>query len=343
MRRTAFVFLLATALMMTIYAQHPSEVESSSEKHDGLVSDSILSEKDSSFTDSTKLLSDSVSTLPVNSMNRSRRRITPVNNAATRTQAINENLNDTARANALRRARSTSYTDDKGAVIFIDTVTGEKWIDSTAISMLPKMKCPLFWSASVGVNIWDPLMRAFGQHYGLFDVWAQMNFHNRYLPIVEIGMGEMNYRPPTQDFTFRVPAVPFFRIGADYNFFYNSNPDYLLLAGLRYGISTYTYSVNDITLDSDYWHETADFSIPSQSATAGWLEIRFGVRVKIWKAISMGWNFRYAFMLHESKSKYGEPWYIPGFGTRGNAIGGTFSIIYTLPLEKLNKKSVDGV
>lgn len=266
-----------------------------------------------------------------------RRRMTPVNNAATRTQPINENRNDTARINAARRARSTSYTDEKGTVVFIDTVTGEKWIDSTAIMSQPKMKHPLLYSASAGINIWDPVMRIFGQHYGLFDIWAQINLHNRYLPVFEIGMGQMNYRPKASDFTFRVPASVYFRIGADYNFFYNSNPDYLLVAGLRYGFSPFKYEVRDITLDSPYWDETAVFDITSQNATAGWLEIRLGVQVKIWGPVSMGWNFKYSKMLHESRNPAGEPWYVPGFGTRGPGIGGSFSIIYTLPIDKPNK------
>lgn len=272
-----------------------------------------------------------------------RRRVTPVNNAATRTQAINETRNDTAKINAARRARSTSYTDDKGAVVFVDTVTGEKWVDSTLIASVPRMKCPLFYSASAGVNIWDPVMRAFGQKYGLFDLWVQLNLHNRYLPVFEVGLGEMNNRPKASDFTFRVPTAIYFRLGADYNFFYNSNPDYLLTAGLRYGFSPFRFEVNDITLDSPYWDETATFSIPGQSVTAGWLEIRLGVRVRIAGPISLGWNFRYSKILHESKNPYGKPMYVPGFGTRGPGIGGTFSVIYTLPLVHLNKKEAEEV
>ena len=272
-----------------------------------------------------------------------RRRISPVNNAATRTQAVNETRNDTAKINAARRAKSTSYRDDRGMLVFVDTVTGEQWVDSTAMSTLPKMKHPLLYSGSVGVNIWDPVMRAFGQRYGLFDAWVQLNLHNRYLPVFEVGLGQMDHRPKTSDFTFRVPASVYFRIGADYNFFYNSNPDYLLVAGLRYGFSPFSYEVRDIVLDSPYWDETAVFDIPSRNATAGWLELRLGVIVKIWGPISMGWNFKYSKMLHESKSAVGQPWYVPGFGTRGPGIGATFSVIYTIPLERLNKPGRTGV
>ncbi|MDE6276993.1 MAG: hypothetical protein K2M06_02690 [Muribaculaceae bacterium] len=272
-----------------------------------------------------------------------RRRITPVNNAATRTQHVNETRNDTARINAQRRARSTSYTDDKGSIVFVDTLTGEQWVDSSLIARVPRMTKPLIYSGSIGVNIWDPVMRIFGQHYGLIDAWVQLNMHNRYLPVFELGVGQTDHRPVTGNYTFHVPASVYFRLGADYNFFYNSNPDYLLLAGLRYGFSPFRYGVRDIVLDTDYWHETATFDIPLRSATAGWLELRLGVRVKIWGPISMGWYFKYSKMLHESKNTAGQPSYVPGFGTRGPGIGGSFSIIYTIPLTHLNKSKATEV
>ncbi|MDE6311926.1 MAG: hypothetical protein K2L96_08960 [Muribaculaceae bacterium] len=274
---------------------------------------------------------------------RSRRRVNPVNTVATRTQHINETRNDTSRINARRRAQSTTFTDEKGKVIFLDTVTGEQWIDSSLIARVPKMTKPLIYSGSVGVNIWDPVMRIFGQKYGLIDVWAQLNMHNRYLPVFEFGVGQTDNRPETSNYTIRVPASVYFRLGADYNFFYNSNPDYLMTAGVRYGFSPYKWGVKNIVLDSEYWGEVVDFEIPTQRATAGWFEFRFGVRVKIAGPISMGWNFRYAIMMHESKSAFGQSSYVPGFGSRTSGIGGTFSIIYTLPLSGLNKSKAPEV
>ena len=89
-----------------------------------------------------------------------RRRATPVNTAATTTQAVNETATDTSRINAKRRAASISYLDERGRTIFVDTVTGEEWTDSTVINSVPKMEYPLFHALTVGVNVWDPIMRA---------------------------------------------------------------------------------------------------------------------------------------------------------------------------------------
>ncbi len=275
---------------------------------------------------------------------REQRRATPVNNAATATQAVNETKNDTARIYAAKRAAAgVTFVNDNGFTVYVDSISGEEWIDSTSVRKVPKMEFPLFHSLSVGLNLWDPLMRAFGQHYGVADAQAQLWLHNRYAPTVEVGLGQASDTPSGMNFTYRSPVSVYFRIGADYNFLFNSNPDYMVFAGVRYGFSPFSYSVDNISLDSPYWDETAKFNIPSQHATAGWFEVGFGLRVKLWGPVSAGWSFKYRSILHESKAKYGEPWYIPGFGARGSSVSGTFSVVYTIPLQHLNKPKADAV
>ena len=112
---------------------------------------------------------------------------------------------------------------------------------------------------------------------------------------------------------------------------------------MRFGFSPFSYAVDDVVLNSEYWGETSRFDIPSQNATASWFEIGLGLRVKIWGPISAGWEFKYHSLSHCSKGQYGEPWYIPGYGTRGSSITGSFSISYTLPLSHLNKKAEEAV
>lgn len=266
-----------------------------------------------------------------------RRRMTPVDNPSTVTQSVNETLSDTARVNAARRAVSTHYHDENGNLVYVDTITGETWIDSTAVLSLPKMKYPLFESVSVGLNIWDPVMRIFGQDYGLADARIELSLHNRYKPVFEMGLGQAKHRADDNSYVYHSPMSVYFRLGCDYNFLYNSTPDYQFFGGLRYGFSPFKWSLSDVKVDVPYWDETATFDIPSQNATAGWLEVVFGLKVKLWGPISAGWTFKYHKILHESKSKYGEPWYIPGYGSRSGAVTGSFSIIYTLPFKRMNK------
>lgn len=281
----------------------------------------------------------------ISAYGREHRRISPVETKASQTQAINETANDTSRINAKKRAQAgMHYINDNGFNVYVDTVTGSEWIDSTSrVRQIPKMEYPLLDALSIGVNIWDPVMRAFGQHYGLADAWVELSLHNRYKPVFEVGLGSSNYSPSGMNFTYRSPASVFFRLGANYNFLYNSNPDYSFYAGARYGIAPFSFSVTDITINSSYWDETSRFDIPSQNVTAGWFELVLGLRVKIAGPISAGWAFKYQQIIHQSKTTFGEPWYIPGFGSRGSSISGSFSIVYTLPLQRANKPNAKDV
>lgn len=268
------------------------------------------------------------------------RRITPVNNAATMTQSINENKE---KGDTIDKSKLVQYTDETGKVILVDTVTGKEFVDSAALPVVPKMIYPLFKDVTVGVDIWDPVMRLFGQSYGLIEFSGEVNLHNRYIPVVEVGLGTARNTPDDNNYTYRTPLTPYFRIGMNYNFLYNSNPDYMAYAGIRYGFTPFKYEVTDITLKDPYWGENVAFGIPSQNMTAGYLDLMFGIRVKIAGNISMGWAFKFHKLLHESDCQYGKPWYIPGFGSRGGAISGSFSVYYTLPLRKKQLPVVDNV
>lgn len=230
--------------------------------------------------------------------------------------------------------------DSVGNVIFIDTVTGQ--VDTVPMPQKKsKMVYPLVYNLSVGVDVWDLAARCFGQHYGLGSVWAELNMHNRYFPYVEAGFGNADDTPSNANYTFKIKTAPFFKIGVGYNIFYNSNPDYQLKVSLRYGITHYTYQVTDATVDVPYWGITDGFTLPEQTATTGYWELVAGVKVKVWRNISAGWALKYHRVIHETEISGGKPIIVPGYGRRNNNFAGSFSIIYTLPLNKAESKIVD--
>lgn len=268
------------------------------------------------------------------------RKITPVNTPATATQAVNEFEGDTARIHARMRATMQHYHDENGNVIYIDTVTGREWVDSAAIIIRRKpMQYPLLHSWSVSIDAWNPLMRVFGQKYGLIDFQGQIDLHNRYRPTVEMGIGHASDTPADNNFTYKSPLSWYMRLGVDYNFLYNNTPDYQFVAGLRYGIAPFSYSITDISIESPYWGNIAHPHIPSQKAFVGWFEFCLGLRVKLSGPISAGWLFRFHGILHENKHTYGSPWYIPGYGTRNGRIGGSIYVTYSFDFAK--KKQSD--
>lgn len=231
-------------------------------------------------------------------------------------------------------SRLVTTIDAHGNTVMVDTVTGLEFVDSTLLKAPPKMEYPLLHEVIAGVNVWDTIMRALGQKYGLGDVWAELSMHNRYFPFFAVGLGSINETPVDKNFTFKSPVAPYFKIGGSYNFFYNSNPDYRLQMGLRYGFTTYKWSALDVTVDEGYWGTPSTYSLKDIGNTAGYLEVTFGIKVKIAGNFSAGWTIVYHSILHESKSAYGNPMYIPGYGKRNGAISGNFSIMYTIPINK---------
>lgn len=259
------------------------------------------------------------------------RRVTSVRNA----QAVGVNQNRERQDSIAREGRMVHFHDENGNVVMVDTLTGEEVRDTSAMLAqggIPRMIQPLIFSATAGVDVWDPLMRAFGQKYGLIEFSAELNLHNRYIPVVEVGLGQAKNRPDDANFTFRVPLTPYFRVGCNYNFLYNSNPDYMAYAGLRLGYSHFNYYLDDVTIAPGYWDQGETFNFPRQSCSVTYLQVLFGIRVRIAGPVSLGWNFRYKGKLHESKQPSGQPWYIPGFGSRSSHITGSFSIFYTFQL-----------
>lgn len=260
------------------------------------------------------------------------RRVTPVKAGSKNIVGINENKSAT---DSVDHSKLTAITDEAGNTILVDTISGREvpdTINGVTQGRVPKMIYPLIYSASVGIDLWDLLMRIFGQSYGVIGFSAELNMHNRYIPVVEVGLGNASSTPSDQNYTYHVGLTPYFRIGANYNFLYNSNPDYQFVGGLRLGWTHFNYQLRDVTISDNYWEETRTVDFPVQSSSVTYLQVVFGLKVKIWRPLSMGWNIRFRTILHQTDQPDGEPWYIPGYGARNGIITGSFSLFYTFNL-----------
>ena len=251
------------------------------------------------------------------------RRITPVISNPEKT-ATTDTVADS-------KANLKEVRDASGHIVLVDTILGKEYHD-TLLTTAPKLIYPRFDAVSIGANLADPLMRCFGQKYGLIGFWGELSIHNWIKPVVEFGLGQADYTPDEGDYTYKSSIAPYFKLGVNYNFLYNSNPDYSAYVGLRYGISNFSYEVNNVTYDQEYWGESGSFDIPSQRCTVGYFEFLFGIRVKIISNFSLGWEVKVHGLANQGKQQYGRPWYIPGYGTRGSMFSATFSLSYTLPL-----------
>lgn len=173
---------------------------------------------------------------------------------------------------------------------------------------------PLYNGITLGVNFGDLLFYAFGQRSGSYDVWANVSLFNWIFPTVELGLGYANDTPEHQNYTYKVSPSFFAKIGADYNFLYKSNPDYKVFAGFRAGFTRFNYSLRNVTVNSDYWGQTQNFSIDGLKSTSFYGELLAGIQVKIVSRFSLGWDLRWHFKFKTTSDGYNSPWFIPGYG-----------------------------
>lgn len=225
-------------------------------------------------------------------------------------------------------------TDDLGNTLLIDTISGSEWVDSIALQQAKVIAnvYPLWDAVNVGVDLWPALGRAFGQDQGLVGIWGRLSLHNRYFPVVEVGISNASNKPASMNYTYKSSIAPYFKVGLDYNIFYNSNSDYQAYVMFRYGLTNFSYDVSNVTITDGYWQETDNLSLPRQSTTTGYLEVGAGLVVKLFGQLSAGWNIKYHKILHHSAEKFGAPWSVPGFGVRTGSLGVQLSLIYTIPL-----------
>jgi hypothetical protein len=237
-----------------------------------------------------------------------------------------------------RPASVVERTDDSGRTLLIDTITGSEWVDSLAIRQMQEVGnvYPLLTDVAVGVDLWEPLMRVLGSHNGATSAWVELSLHNRYKPYFEFGMSTSADTPSGSNFTYSAPLRPFFKLGMNYNFMFNSISDYQFYAGLRYGLTFFNYRYTDVTVENSYWDLTVHPDFPTTNSTTGFVEFAIGVKVKLVGPLSAGWSLKYHRIVHHSAEPNGAALYVPGFGKHNSSLGVSVSLIYTLPLNQVD-------
>ena len=164
------------------------------------------------------------------------------------------------------------------------------------------------------------------------EVSATLNIANRFLPVVEVGMGHTDMVSQLYGIGYSTRA-PYYRVGMDYNMQYESEkPGYIYLGG-RVGYTSFDYSVDAPPLVDPVWGDEAPVLWTDVPCRAVWAEAVGGVRAEVARNLCMGWSLRYKYPLHCGPISNGGPWYIPGFGAgKSGVLGATYTISYYFKL-----------
>lgn len=203
---------------------------------------------------------------------------------------------------------------------------------------------PLYNGLIISADLYGLGANVVGSDFLSSEIAVEASLKNRFFPVVELGYGTTDAYSDRG--THYKSSAPYFRLGMNYNTMYKKGNPNFLYVGFRYGFTSFSYDVASIpaedpifggsmenpSLTDDIWGGSIPFNHKGLKASMGWLELLVGIRAKVYKDIYMGWSVRYKRSLNTSLSNYGDPWYVPGFGTYdSNCIGLTYSIIYKLP------------
>lgn len=209
----------------------------------------------------------------------------------------------------------------------------------TVVKAKSKPNYPLYNGFSVGLNFADAILTIAGQKHRSFDVWADVSLHNWFFPVLEAGLGFADNRPDKGNFNYKGKPSFYLKAGINYNFLYKSNPDYQIFLGLRGCWTSFGYDITDITLGSEFWDQTEQFSILNQRASCLYGEVLAGLKVKIAGSFSLGWTVRYHAKFKSSNPANSNPWFVPGYGTN-SPLALTFSAIWSFGQKKAAEKSI---
>ena len=219
--------------------------------------------------------------------------------------------------------------------------------DTTEQVLPPKVKQfvpPVFRGASVHFDIASPIFGALDRTVNL-EIQADVNLYRRLYPIIEVGFTSINRQTPTG--ASYSSHSPFFRLGINYGLLKPFKDDGSMrsvkcypFVGIRYAFSTMNYTIENLAINDDYWGKQETMSYHSPLTYTGWLEVVAGVRVDLYRGLTMGWSVRLKTLIHTSAPDKAYVWYVPGYSrSQGMAFSFNYTIGYTFYTGDSNTKT----
>ena len=192
-----------------------------------------------------------------------------------------------------------------------------------------------FRGLSIHADIGSPIISLLGGYARSYEVQLDVNLYRRLYPIFEIGYATAK-KEAMSGILYDTKA-PFFRVGLNYGLLKPFRDDgsersvkCYPFVGLRYACSPVTYNISNIEIKDEYWGTSIVEDLKNNLEYTGWLELVGGVRVDLYKGLTMGWSVRMKTLLHTSASDKTYIWYVPGYGkSSGMGIMFNYTIGYT--------------
>lgn len=176
----------------------------------------------------------------------------------------------------------------------------------------------------LGVSLFDP-------DRTMYEFNADIDFYKMF---ITADFGLSGWEIAQEGFAYD-NSGSYFKVGIDYNLIARDTDLNVIYFGVKYANASFeekfSYSITD-PFFSDYSEE-----IFKTGMKAHWYEANFGMKIRVWKELFLGWAGRIKF----AKKTKGEPssfntFYIPGYGKAeyDSRWGFNFNVYYRIPFRE---------
>ena len=177
----------------------------------------------------------------------------------------------------------------------------------------------------------------FSQQQNHLEFTGDMDF-NRFYAVVDYGQASYKLNEDTYRYN---NSGSYMRFGGDVNFLYKDPNLNMAFFGVRYAISNFhdqlDYNTNAVIQSHTGWPSSMENSGNNQ-ASAHWIELDAGLRIRIYKQLFFGFTGRYKLSLKAQSDPNGHlrPYYVPGFGkfVKPAGWGLSYYVYWRIPFRK---------
>ncbi len=196
----------------------------------------------------------------------------------------------------------------------------------------------------VGVDLFKLTRSFYETDYSGLELVGDYRLTRRHYFAGEIGNENKTVSDDQVNFTSK---GTYLKVGFDYNSFQNwGNMENIISVGLRYGVSSFSQTLNSYQIynPNPYFGESPVIISGENfdGLSAQWIEVVAGMKAEVFNNIFVGFSFRLNRMLSQKRPNNFDNLYIPGFNRTYNGdygVGFNYTVSYFIPLYKTTVKA----
>lgn len=195
----------------------------------------------------------------------------------------------------------------------------------------------------VGIDLFKLSRTFYEKDYKGLEVVGDYRVTKNYYLAGELGNENKTVDDTQLNFTTK---GTYFKVGFNYNAYENwLDMENLIYIGLRYGVSTFSQTLNNYTVyNKDRYFGDQPLVVSGEKfsgLSAQWAEFVAGVNAKVYNNIYVGFSFRINKLISNKKPDTFDNLYIPGFNRTYDGdfgVGFNYTVSYFIPLYKTKNK-----